>query len=743
MPSNFETLVFEIIAKDAQASAAFDRFRQKVDQTSRSVDAASKATDRNAASLTGVAAAAEKAAPSLGTIVTPMAGMVAAGVALSPVLVTLGLGFGGLAVAALGMAKNQNLVKQSLGPLKAEVAGFQRTLQPVVMYDFAKATHLAGGFLHDLEPVTRATGIALGSMLGQVDAEFRSQRWQSFFGWMGRTAPGDMKLLTDSLVHLMDALPPLLRDLQPVAETILKLGDAGARSINVLAVAWDKLQTKAAGERSTSIFGEISRGVTWLEAHTPAGHKSFLDLAEGALGIHHAADKAGMSLQAMGSQAQATRQQVSALTTAQTKAIDVMLGYSNALITQKNDALSLAQALQASSGRVGLQTVAQRASFSAANTYIADLENTAKQAIASGHGIGAQISAIQQALPLLDSAKTKNRLYWEEVRALKIWLDKLRQERIDITVDALGSWSVSHANIGSAGPHAAGGIIRGPGTGTSDSIAAWLSSGEYVVKAAAVAQYGTQLLDAINAQRFAGGGIAGSYKDGIAGISPWLHRENAATINAIAASVASSFAAALRAGGTGQGNLGTAEQAWMGAGGPGGLWAHIAGAITGAESGFRANAVQQGQPYATTGWGPWQITPGNSEPQYGTDYGLLNWRSNALAAVAKFRQAGGSFSPWTTFGSGAYLQFMDRGGVLAPGANLVWNATGRSEALVPAGAGNREMTQLLGAVLVELRKLNRTSERTSRRTGAAVADRLNGAARAALHQGMYSARGGR
>lgn len=45
---------------------------------------------------------------------------------------------------------------------------------------------------------------------------------------------------------------------------------------------------------------------------------------------------------------------------------------------------------------------------------------------------------------------------------------------------------------------ATGGLIRGPGTPTSDSVLARLSNGEYVVRAAAVSKYGTSLLDAIN-----------------------------------------------------------------------------------------------------------------------------------------------------------------------------------------------------------------------------------------------------
>lgn len=57
---------------------------------------------------------------------------------------------------------------------------------------------------------------------------------------------------------------------------------------------------------------------------------------------------------------------------------------------------------------------------------------------------------------------------------------------------------------------ASGGMITGPGTGTSDSIPARLSNGEYVVKADAVKKVGVQHLDAINSGNipgFATGGV--------------------------------------------------------------------------------------------------------------------------------------------------------------------------------------------------------------------------------------------
>ncbi|SAK69461.1 phage tape measure protein [Caballeronia pedi] len=60
--------------------------------------------------------------------------------------------------------------------------------------------------------------------------------------------------------------------------------------------------------------------------------------------------------------------------------------------------------------------------------------------------------------------------------------------------------------------HAQGGLITGPGTGTSDSIPAMLSNGEYVVNADAARQHHA-LLDAINSKHiahFASGGLVGN-----------------------------------------------------------------------------------------------------------------------------------------------------------------------------------------------------------------------------------------
>lgn len=61
---------------------------------------------------------------------------------------------------------------------------------------------------------------------------------------------------------------------------------------------------------------------------------------------------------------------------------------------------------------------------------------------------------------------------------------------------------------------ASGGAVRGPGSGTSDSIPAWLSNGEYVIRASAVRSLGISYLDAINRTGNRRGYASGGYVGG-------------------------------------------------------------------------------------------------------------------------------------------------------------------------------------------------------------------------------------
>jgi TP901 family phage tail tape measure protein len=66
---------------------------------------------------------------------------------------------------------------------------------------------------------------------------------------------------------------------------------------------------------------------------------------------------------------------------------------------------------------------------------------------------------------------------------------------------------------------ATGGMVRGPGTGTSDSINARLSNGEYVLRANAVKYYGTDFMNSLN-QMQVQRGASGSQSSGVVYLSP-------------------------------------------------------------------------------------------------------------------------------------------------------------------------------------------------------------------------------
>ncbi len=66
---------------------------------------------------------------------------------------------------------------------------------------------------------------------------------------------------------------------------------------------------------------------------------------------------------------------------------------------------------------------------------------------------------------------------------------------------ASGAASAASSVAGAVGSFATGGLVSGPGTSTSDSIFARLSRGEFVIRAAAVQQYGADFFAALNGMR--------------------------------------------------------------------------------------------------------------------------------------------------------------------------------------------------------------------------------------------------
>ena len=76
---------------------------------------------------------------------------------------------------------------------------------------------------------------------------------------------------------------------------------------------------------------------------------------------------------------------------------------------------------------------------------------------------------------------------------------------------------------GSLNQFQTGGLVRGPGSGTSDSITARLSNGEYVIRASSVRRFGVDFFDRLNAGLFPGfaaGGLVGFQEGGQVNVPP-------------------------------------------------------------------------------------------------------------------------------------------------------------------------------------------------------------------------------
>jgi TP901 family phage tail tape measure protein len=131
-----------------------------------------------------------------------------------------------------------------------------------------------------------------------------------------------------------------------------------------------------------------------------------------------------------------------------------------------------------------------------------------------------------------------------------------------------------------------GGYISGPGGPTEDAIPAYLSNGEYVVRAASVRKYGTEMLDMLNAGRFANGGQVGEGTKVVIQGRADLNNALSPVVQAIRqATDAVRASAAASAGGIGGG--GGAGMGWRK------QWNIIHGAFPGAtlNSSFRPGAI--------------------------------------------------------------------------------------------------------------------------------------------------------
>jgi hypothetical protein len=458
------------VLRDAelQLAAAADEAGKQLGQQGRAAE--------EAAVKTRVAgAAAKEAGGGLGALATPMGAAVAAGVALAPVMVTVGVGMAGLGAAAAktvapilqaGTATKQQqealasldpaqrAAYNSLSTLKTEFGGFAKSLEPETLGLFNRGLGIASHLLKDTAPVAAATGKALDTVLGRVDAEFQSQKWQDFFGFMAKTAGPDVQLLGNLIVDLTGALPPLLEDLQPLATGLIQVADGAARTASALANLPSDLNRAQAATNdflsgiekhvpagNKNIFQVLGDGLGWLEKHIPAGNKSLLDLASGSdkaadtvkkvgTGAAQAAPQVGTlagDMALLGNAATNTKTALSAYSDVWTKILGGSLSDQQAILADESAFSSLATAVKSSGGQ----------SLQARQAFVSYVQQ-----------VGASISTLQQNGA---SVKDINAEYQVNIARLQSLHNLTPTQRADVQglIKDYDTWATSTAGLNS------------------------------------------------------------------------------------------------------------------------------------------------------------------------------------------------------------------------------------------------------------------------------------------------------
>ncbi|NLA28200.1 MAG: hypothetical protein GX875_00880, partial [Propionibacterium sp.] len=143
------------------------------------------------------------------------------------------------------------------------------------------------------------------------------------------------------------------------------------------------------------------------------------------------------------------------------------------------------------------------AAYSVAQASIADLPPETQAMIMSAWSSGGYDSAVASlaALPPEQQAMIKSAWDAAGVNAAIAALASVQDKTVTVTTVYQSAFSADNRaayNLGTSAGRASGGPIFGPGTATSDSIPAWLSNGEFVVRTAAAERLGYGVLDYIN-----------------------------------------------------------------------------------------------------------------------------------------------------------------------------------------------------------------------------------------------------
>jgi hypothetical protein len=303
---------------------------------------------------------------------------------------------------------------------------------------------------------------------------------------------------------------------------------------------------------------------------------------------------------------------------------------------------------------------------------------------------------------------------------------------ITITASGLPSTMNKEIILGSLA-RASGGLIGGNGAPKADDRIARVSSGEYVVQTSAVQKYGVGMMDAINAGRYASGGLVGA----IAGLVPTtvtdvdtdaaqgLQQDVTDAVQNLAAQVVAAATAALNPTGSGATVQALMRSMAASVGWTGAEWTAL-NALEMAEAGYSLTATNP----SSGAYGLAQFINGASE--YATYGGNSTTAQGQITGMFNYiKQRYGD--PVAAEAHEVAYGWYDRGGSLKPGYTLAYNGGSRPEHVIPNGSGGASFDD----VVSRLDKLIRATEQVPAGVGAHVGGAINGSAHDASFRSRY------
>jgi len=316
--------------------------------------------------------------------------------------------------------------------------------------------------------------------------------------------------LTQQSIDTLDLMNPanaqevarLLRDMS-TNKGLIDSTNAEVKTRNNLATKWENSTMNQASNRSTADFKRnMARGeedyTTAVERAVAAHKQALSDMAKD---LHDTRIRAFKELARFGTETEVTAKNAKSLLAG---AFDDMPA---AAKTQTSAALTNLKTVMASFKPVGITIPTNIAAPTTAEVAAAS-RGAATTAVTIANQ--AKLTAVEGSTGTAPSGHYAwyHNGKWHEFTSGPYWESALwngTKQASNIPASwwkEVKSGKVKNAQ-GNEYKFADGGIVRGPGTGRSDSIPARLSNGEYVVQADAVRKYGKSFLDNVNAQKLA------------------------------------------------------------------------------------------------------------------------------------------------------------------------------------------------------------------------------------------------